>query len=69
MQTQMANLNMGGQPGAVGQPQAFMGSTTGMVGGMGMGGIPGGAVMSDGMTSGGLGAAGTNTTLATKLWQ
>ncbi|KAK4324926.1 hypothetical protein Pmani_004462 [Petrolisthes manimaculis] len=69
MQTQMANMSMGGQPGAVGQPQGFMGSTSGMVGGIGMGGIPGGAVMSDGMTGGRLGAAGTNTTLATKLWQ
>lgn len=80
MQSQLANLSMSGQSG---QPHpGFVGTTPGMMGGMGMGmagGIPtgsmGGNTMPSSVPTGGFasatssGGGGGTTTLATKLWQ
>ncbi|XP_045583995.2 LOW QUALITY PROTEIN: stromal membrane-associated protein 1 [Procambarus clarkii] len=72
MQSQMAGLNIGGQPPVMGQVQN-LGVTT-MVGGMSVGSIPtvpiGGSMqqLMPGAVSGGTLGTG-NTTLATKLWQ
>ncbi|XP_042871062.1 stromal membrane-associated protein 1-like isoform X1 [Penaeus japonicus] len=78
MQSQMAGLNigsvggmMGAQPPVMGQPHGMVGGMPGMMGGMGVGGAPAGA----GGLPQGMGGhppasgLGSNTTLATNLWQ
>lgn len=81
MQSQLANLNMTGQSGIIGQPHpGFVGTSTGMIGGMSMpGGMPtasmAGNAMPNTVATGGFvsatssGGGGATTTLATKLWQ